>query len=259
MAAAELHLKSWRCANGHSFDRSKEGYINLLAVNHKRSREPGDSAAMLQARRRHLNAGHYQQLADCIVAMLPHAMGMRLLDIGCGEGYYTRRLEASGWPADALAGIDIAKVGVRLAAKRQPSTQFVVASNYHLPVLHHSVERLLRIFAPGPSEELQRVLKPGGILLDVSPGPEHLWSLKTMLYSHPELHTAPKLIAGFSLLTEERCCFPIAIRGHQAVSDLLAMTPFAWAGSIQAKTTLQNCESLNLEADFIVRKWYRDT
>lgn len=93
---------SYICPQRHQFDMAKEGYVNLLPVQHKRSRDPGDSAEMMQARRAFLDAGHYQPLRDAIVAQLRERLNEKataVLDIGCGEGYYTHAF------ADALPEI----------------------------------------------------------------------------------------------------------------------------------------------------------
>ncbi|WP_295800393.1 putative RNA methyltransferase [uncultured Microbulbifer sp.] len=250
--------QSWRCNNGHSFDRAREGYVNLLPVQKKRSREPGDSSEMLQARRRVLDAGHYRPLADAICAMLATDIEGRCLDIGCGEGYYGRALAAAGWPAGRIIGIDISKPGVRLAAKSLPEAQFAVASSFDIPLVDASATRVLRVFAPGPATELQRVMAPGGVLLEVSPGPEHLWSLKRALYREPRPHTAPAEVEGFMPAAEMHCCFTLELQGEAAIADFLAMTPFAWKGDSEARAALEQKSTLQLEADFLLRKLVRN-
>ncbi|MFV8782192.1 23S rRNA (guanine(745)-N(1))-methyltransferase [Microbulbifer sp. SA54] len=254
----EPQQDAWRCASGHTFDRAREGYVNLLPVQKKRSREPGDSGEMLQARRRFLDSGHYQPLAEAICAMLGagdvQQRDRHLLDIGCGEGYYSRALAASGWPEDRIAGVDIAKAGVRLAAKRQPRAQFAVASSFDIPLADSSVSGILRVFAPGPASELHRVLEPDGVLLDVSPGPEHLWSLKRALYREPRAHQAPAVLEGFELAAEMRCAFTLNLKGREVIADFLSMTPFAWKGDSEARAKLEQQEQLQLEADFLLRK-----
>lgn len=244
----------WCCSNRHSFDCAREGYVNLLPAKRKRSREPGDSAEMLQARRRFLEAGHYRPLVEAIAALLPHTPGLQLLDIGCGEGYYARQLQEAGWLPQALAGVDISKAGVRTAAKSQPGVQFVVAGSYGLPLAQDSVDHLLRVFAPASNEEMRRVLNPSGILLDVSPGPEHLWSLKAALYREPRRHPPPKPVQGFVPVVEMRCCFPFMLRSREVIADFLKMTPFAWKGNSAVRRELEMRDSLKLEADFVLRK-----
>ncbi|WP_237067424.1 putative RNA methyltransferase [Microbulbifer guangxiensis] len=250
----ECREHDWHCGSGHLFDLAREGYVNLLPVQHKHSKEPGDSADMLRARRSFLEAGHYRPLAEAITALLPYESGRQLLDVGCGEGYYTRQLRAAGWPADALAGVDIAKAGVRMAAKAQRDSQYVVAGNFDLPIVKDSVDHILRVFAPGDAAELNRVVNPGGSIVDVAPGPEHLWSLKQALYREPREHAPPKPLEGFVPEVELRCCFLFTLRGAEAIRDFLAMTPFAWKGDAEARAGLEQRETLRLEADFVVRR-----
>src|SRR5690554_777972 len=95
---------SWRCPNGHNFDVARQGYVHLLPVQNKRSKDPGDSKAMVAARQGFLNAGHYQPVADAVSAAVlkgvPEASALDCLDAGCGEGYYLRQLESA-----AAAGV----------------------------------------------------------------------------------------------------------------------------------------------------------
>ncbi len=95
------------CPQRHQFDVAKEGYINLLPVQHKRSRDPGDSAEMMQARRAFLDAGHYQPLRDAVINLLRERLDQSataILDIGCGDsGYRLRRF----WISAAARGITL--------------------------------------------------------------------------------------------------------------------------------------------------------
>ena len=116
--------QTWRCAAGHSFDIARQGYTHLLPVQHKRSRDPGDSKAMVAARQRFLNAGHYQPIAEAVsrlaLAERPAEDTFCCLDAGCGEGYYLRQLVAASAPDAALSllGLDISKWAVLSAAKQ---------------------------------------------------------------------------------------------------------------------------------------------
>ncbi len=151
----------------------------MLPVQHKGSRAPGDSAEMMQARREFLQAGHYQPLRE----KLPHADA--LLDIGCGEGIYTSALSALG---AQVYGLDIAKNAIRLAAKRYPNVQFCVASSQRLPFADALLDAIVRIYAPCNKAELARVIKPGGVLLTVTPGAHHLKQFKALIYREVQLH-----------------------------------------------------------------------
>lgn len=138
---------SYICPQRHQFDMAKEGYVNLLPVQHKRSRDPGDSAEMMQARRAFLDAGHYQPLRDAIVAQLRERLDDKataVLDIGCGEGYYTHAF-ADALPEITTFGLDVSKVAIKAAAKRYPQVTFCVASSHRLPFSDTSMDAIIRM------------------------------------------------------------------------------------------------------------------
>lgn len=173
------------CPQRHQFDVAKEGYINLLPVQHKRSRDPGDSAEMMQARRAFLDAGHYQPLRDAVINLLRERLDQSataILDIGCGEGYYTHAF-AEALPGVTTFGLDVAKTAIKAAAKRYSQVKFCVASSHRLPFADASMDAVIRIYAPCKAQELARVVKPGGWVVTATPGPHHLMELKGLIYT----------------------------------------------------------------------------
>lgn len=200
--------KSFICPQGHQFDMAKEGYVNLLPVQHKRSRDPGDSAEMMQARRAFLDAGHYQPLRETVAAVLGEKLtdnATCMLDIGCGEGYYTATFAAVAREKGAETfGLDVSKVAIRAAAKRYCAVTFCVASSHRLPFDDGSMDAVVRIYAPCKADELARVVKVGGWVITVTPGPRHLMELKGLIYEEVRLH-APhsEQLAGFTLKQEQ--------------------------------------------------------
>lgn len=248
--------RSWRCESRHQFDQAKEGYINLLPVQHKGSREPGDSADMMQARREFLQAGYYQPLRDSVVTLLQQSVptATALLDIGCGEGYYTAALSQ---PGVSVYGLDIAKNAIRLAAKRYPAIQFCVASSQRLPFSDASLDAVVRIYAPCNEAELARVIRPGGILLTVTPGAHHLQQLKALIYRDVQLHAAEeKCYAGFSEETQQMLEYGMSLSG-EAAATLLQMTPFAWRAKPSVWGELQASNPFTCDADFRLTVWRR--
>ena len=246
--------KGWHCENNHSFDRAKEGYTNLLLAHHKNSSDPGDTKTMVTSRRAFLSAGHYQPLADKLTGVLSQHLKPKacVLDSGCGEGYYLQQLFEQR--SDLLLfGIDISRDATKLASRQLKESSFAVASSFNLPVLPASVDVLLRVFAPGDNEEVIRVLRPEGVLVVVSPGPRHLFSLKGLLYKEAQEHTPPDQPKGFDLLDEQQVSYQLEIQGNSAVKQLLSMTPFYWKGDRAAKTKLDEAESLSTEVDFAIR------
>lgn len=246
---------SYLCPQRHQFDQAKEGYVNLLPVQHKRSREPGDSAEMMQARRAFLDAGHYQPLRDAVSDKLRAIAPENLLDIGCGEGYYTHAFAAE---ASQTWGLDVSKTAVRYGAKRYPQVNFCVASSQRLPFDDNSMDVVVRIYAPCNPLELKRVVKPGGWVITVTPGPRHLMEMKGLIYSEIQLH-APhsEVIEGFSLVSHDALAYPMQLTGEEATT-LLQMTPFAWRAKPEVWEALKRETQFNCQTDFAIHAWQRE-
>ncbi len=254
--------KQWRCENNHQFDNAKEGYVNLLPVQHKRSKEPGDSAEMMISRRTFLEGGHYQQLRDSVVALLDKylpADAESVLDIGCGEGYYTSAME-QGLNASRkmqIYGLDVAKVAIRYAAKRYSKVEFCVASSHRLPFADNSLDAIVRIYAPCKAPELHRVLKSSGLVLTVAPGPRHLYQLKGLIYDEVQLHSdAEENLPGFERICTESLRYDMTLNGKEAF-DLLQMTPFAWRATQAVMQDLSQRDIFSCETDFTVSLFRR--
>src|SRR4051812_42734648 len=187
--ALTLGASAATCPNGHSFDRARNGYFNLLLA--KQSAEPGDSAAMLQSRRAFLHAGFYNRMSQAtnaavvkIVAPRSHA---HVADIGCGEGFFTARLKRAldeAMPAPPVCyGVDISRPGVKMATSLDRGIHWAVASLHHSPFMPRSLDVVLSMFAPIDAADVRRVLRDVGALVTVTPGPDHLDALRALIYS----------------------------------------------------------------------------
>lgn len=253
--------KSYACPQGHRYDLAKEGYVNLLPVQHKRSKDPGDSAEMMQARRAFLDASHYQPLRDRVGHLLATKLAENaatILDIGCGEGYYTAAFaDIARQKGASTFGLDVSKVAIRAAAKRYPAVTFCVASSHRLPFNDNSMDAVIRIYAPCKGEELARVVKAGGWVITVTPGPRHLMELKGLIYDHVQLH-APhsEELSGFRLADEQELGYEMNLSGEEAVA-LLQMTPFAWRAKPAIWDALKNEKVFRCQTDFSIHCWQR--
>jgi len=249
----------YQCNAGHSFDVAKAGYVNLLPVHFKNSSVPGDNKAMLAARRAFLEADYYAPMAQSIASLLTnecchHHQTIKILDIGCGEGYYDRVLNQRLQCDQSVEwhGVDIAKLAITAAAKKLPSVRYCVASNHALPYQDAYFDVLLRIFAPSNEIELKRVLNSHGKLLIVTPGPKHLAQLKAFVYKevrdHAENISVPN---GFKARHVERISYQIS-PSQQQRSALLQMTPFAWKINKAQQEALLTVKQLIIDVDFII-------
>jgi len=248
---------TWRCAAGHSFDIASQGYTHLLPVQKKRSRDPGDSKEMVAARRRFLNAGHYQPIAAAVnratLADLPPGATASCLDAGCGEGYYLRQLAAATGDGQTLVllGLDISKWAVLSAAKQDQLPNWVVGSNANLPVLPGTLDRVLCMFGFPVYAEFFRVLKPDGQLLQVDTGPDHLRELREIIYPtlKPERTADVQAPEGFTDLSTETVRYPLNLTGPEQIADLLAMTPHLYRASAEGRAKAAALTALSVTVD----------
>ena len=249
---APLTLKklTWQCENNHCFDCAKEGYVNLLPAHQKRSKQPGDDAAMINARRLIHNARLYEPLAETIVEIITGTGRVKtLLDIGCGEGFYDAHL-TDRHPDIAVYGIDIAKPAIKLAAAAYPGHHYAVAGSSHLPIETDSIDFALCVFAPINDEELIRVLRPGGYYLEVGPAPRHLWALREALYEEPREHSAKqRQILGTTLVSEGQCQYEQTL-DNLMINALVMATPFAYRGQREKRASLLARDNMTLTMAF---------
>ena len=262
-----------RCENGHTFDRAREGYWNLLLVQHKASRHPGDGKEMVAARRRIHDAGLYAPVADRVfefvqelVAERPPSEAFKIVDAGCGEGYYLARLAEAAMASPApcaieLAGTDVSKPAVQLAARRKPpagaSVTWAVANNRHLPFAAGSVDLIVSMFGFAVWDGFKPVQPTGGHVLLVDPGPEHLIELRRIIYPTVKTGTPPTLgpayAAGYRIAREESVRFTAEVGDRSQVQDLIAMTPHATRMPSAGRAALAEVERIAVTMDVVFR------
>ncbi len=249
-APLTLEPKSQGCTNGHSFDIAKEGYTNLLLVQQKKSKQPGDNPDMVKARRDYLQAGYYQPLSEAACQLLAPLNAQYLLDIGCGEGYYTQSF--SQFIAHII-GLDIAKPAVQLAAKKHPNITWLVASGALLPVADGTMDVVSSLFSPIPVAEMARVLKPQGYVLVVRAADTHLYHLRQALFGEVHAHQPDKfleeLATHFELVQQHELRFDLHLP-QQALKNLLAMTPYVWKAKPERRLALEQNLTFNTQAAF---------
>lgn len=239
------------CESGHSFDRAREGYVNLLGGSKKGSLR-GDSREMALSRRAFLNRGYYAHLAAGVASSLP-AQGGCLLDVCCGEGYYTEQISASR-PEYKCFGFDISKEMVRLAAKRGSGAEFFVANLGAIPVETECVDAAIHIFAPFNAPEFARVLKKDGVLLSVIPGRDHLMGLKRVLYEkpYPNDEAEPDIRGLFTLTDKLRVKKTVTLASTEDIATLFQMTPYYFRTGVSGAEKLKALSTLETETDFII-------
>ena len=220
-----------RCENNHLFDRSRDGYINLIVGGRLATTStPGDTAESLRSRRDFFATESYAPIALALANALQLITGP-VLDVGCGEGYYFTHINSS-----EKYGIDISKKAVQMASKLLPDGHFAVASAFRLPVVDHSCAAVFSVFAPHSFEEYARVLKQGGTWVTVTPGPHHLQQMRPKrdhsIDEREERRSEPPAQAQHA----ERLQFELDL-SPSAATDLFSMTPLVWQTAADASPT----------------------
>ena len=249
--------RQYICAQNHSFDVARQGYVNLLTVQQKHSLNPGDTREQVLSRREFLEAGFYAPIADTLIDTARElGISGRILDVGCGEGYYSARL------ADALGaeltGLDISKEAVRCAAAKYKGKQWLCATAAHIPVEGGSVNLLTSLFALTLPEEFRRVLAPGGYYFQVLAAQDHLLGLKGIIYDRlnfKEKDTVPEL-PGFERVKSIPIRFSFTVEGQQ-VQNLFSMTPHVFRIGKEGAERLRRTEVLTDTASCVLNVFRR--
>ncbi len=249
MLAFDVHTA--KCENGHSFDIAKEGYVNLLRSS--RSGDLiGDDKASARCRKDFLNKGYYQCLKDTLCDIFKDRTG-NLLDICCGEGYYTAAL--GGNPNLDVYGFDISREMVRLAAKRG-NCRFFVANMAAIPIADGSMDYATHLFAPFNEISFARVLKSGGRLFTVIPGSCHLYGLKQAIYDTPyENDEKLPQTELFRLVETRKVTNEITLGSQEDIQAVFRMTPYFFHTSQSDKDKLLALSQLDTSVEFVIAEY----
>ncbi|HKV11876.1 MAG TPA: methyltransferase domain-containing protein [Thermoanaerobaculia bacterium] len=222
--------RTWTCPRGHSFDRARSGYVNLLQPQDKRSKTPGDSKEAVAARHRLLEAGHDAPFLEDLKTTLqnlslpPHPT---LLDVGCGEGTHLAAL-ASTLQAEAH-GLDLSVPAIDLAARLHPGPTWIVANaDRFLPYEASSFDLILSLTARMNPPELRRILSPQGRLLVAIPAEDDLAELREAVLGEKHLRNrVDRTLATFASDFELESHHPVRWEARldaEGMRDLLAAT-----------------------------------
>lgn len=245
-----------KCKNNHSFDKAKAGYFNLLLG--VGGGTHGDNAEMVEARRTFLSRGFYEPLADRLsqLVCLHTAPGGCVLDAGCGEGYYTDKVERALAERDTRSNVlafDISRDAVRYACRRNRAVSFAVATSYDMPLADGTVDTVFNAFSPLATQEVSRVLCQGGRFIMVYPGREHLFGLKSLIYRKPYKNEPEDTsIDGFKLISHETISYTLKLDTEGDVRALFMMTPYAYRTSREDRERVLSLSEVTTEVEFII-------
>lgn len=254
LALVESSLK---CCNRHSFDLAKFGYVNLAPQIKQSANYDKEN---FQNRQQILEAGFYQAILEAVSDLLSNSKNAKtILDIGCGEGFYSRKLQESHLDKTFYA-FDISKDSVQIAAKSEPNwaVNWFVGDLVRLPIKDASMDILLDIFSPANYGEFRRVLSKDGILIKVIPTKNHLKEIRQKVqdqltnkdYSNQDIKN--HFQEHFTILSSQTASLTKTITAEQ-LQALLSMTPLLFHID-QTKIDWSQLTEITIEAEILVGK-----
>lgn len=254
--------KTLICENNHSYDLSRYGYVNLMRSQKSSKKRHGDDKLMLNARHNFLEKGWYKPLLEALQQCVTSIAGGRnitLLDVGCGEGYYTANIHYA-LPGSAVYGIDISKDALICATKRDRELSLAVASCTEIPMADKSCDIVLNIFSPTAADEYARVLKADGYLIKAVPLEMHLFGLKKSIYDNPYKNKEENIeLKGFTVSEFKEIKYTLILESNDDIVNLFKMTPYYYKTSREDQAKLNSLEHLETEIEFGVIVYKKST
>lgn len=252
---------NFKCCNRHSFDLAKFGYVNLAPQIKQSANYDKEN---FQNRQQILEAGFYQAILDAVSDLLASSKTTTtILDIGCGEGFYSRKLQESHSEKTFYA-FDISKDSVQIAAKSEPNwaVNWFVGDLARLPIKDANMDILLDIFSPANYGEFRRVLSKDGILIKVIPTENHLKEIRQRVqdqltnkeYSNQDIKE--HFQEHFTILSSQTASLTKTITAEQ-LQALLSMTPLLFHVD-QSKIDWSKLTEITIEAEILVGKGTRN-
>lgn len=235
--------KTYKCFNGHTFDIAKEGYLNL---NHS-NQNGGDSKESINARKLFLNKDHYAFLKEELINIIDEYKANNLLDLACGEGYYTK-----DFPIKDKIGIDLSKTALKQASKRDKNTLYLLTSIFNIPLEDNSIDIITTIFAPLANKEINRLLKTDGHFIYVRPNENHLIELKDILYKEVIKNEIKDIVIEGLIKEKEYNISKKVNLNNEDLLNLFMMTPYFYKTSNEDKNKLETINNLDITFDFII-------
>lgn len=248
---------SLKCCKRHSFDLAKFGYVNLAPQIKQSANYDKEN---FQNRQQILEAGFYQAILEAVSDLLSNSKNAKtILDIGCGEGFYSRKLQESHLDKTFYA-FDISKDSVQIAAKSEPNwaVNWFVGDLARLPITDASMDILLDIFSPANYGEFRRVLSKDGILIKVIPTKNHLKEIRQKVqdqltnkdYSNQDIKN--HFQEHFTILSSQTASLTKTITADQ-LQSLLSMTPLLFHID-ETKIDWSQVTEITIEAEILVGK-----
>lgn len=248
----------YQCELHHVFDKSRDGYVNLLLNQMKNSTDPGDNKLMVKSRSCFLSRGYYAAISDMLNVHVKEKLSSlalptsQIADIGCGNGYYLRNLKQY-LPICDYWGIDISKEAIKVAAKESANIKWIVSNIAELPFHSQSFDAIISVFSPLHFKEFNRLLKINGYLFVIYPASQHLYELREILFSDVKKIDKDRILhqCEGSLMVDSQIPlqYSIELNSNEDIVNLFSMTPYYWRCTPEKRQQVLALDSLKLTID----------
>ncbi|MCI4167373.1 methyltransferase domain-containing protein [Bacillus spizizenii] len=242
---------------GHTFDKSRHGYVNFLTKPVKTDYDAG----LFEARSRLIGeCQFFEPLHHAIANLISYPKSgqeaFTILDSGCGEGSHLNALcgfDYAGRTATG-AGIDLSKDGIIKASRTFKDQMWAVADVARAPFHDRQFDVVLSIFSPSNYAEFHRLLKDDGMLIKVVPRKDYLIELRQFLYTDSPRHTYSNMAAVERFTANVEHSHHVRLRyvktlDRQAIHWLLQMTPLVWSAPEDRVRLLKEMKSADITVD----------
>lgn len=242
---------SYLCPNNHCYDIAKSKYINLLLNPDKATTNPGDSKESLLARKAYLNKGYYDGIARCVINTIKEyqSTNLQILDLGCGEGYYTNKVKEALGSSNTYYGLDISKEAMNMATRYTNDIYWLVGNSKNIPLDNQSMDFILALFTVVNQEELTRVLKEDGYIIHVTANPNHLVEIKELIYDEIKVKSDKYIRLDFPVTKSFNFIQEVHINNREDALHLLMMTPHYYHIKKERRSVLDTLQSLTITID----------
>lgn len=254
--------KSLVCSQNHTFDFTKQGYVNLMTHPSKSQY----NQELFEARHKVIIESHlYAMMHEKITNVLRDYTGpldkpFMVVDLGCGEGSHLQKiLDGCMIPTMTGIGLDISKEGIVMAAKRYKNPIWLVGDLAKSPLQDHSFHVILNILSPSNYEEFKRILAPNGLVIKVVPRSNYLKELREAIFDREEKknYSNDKTVSlfkkHFQLIDMVHLNYSKNLSRDELI-NLVGMTPLAWSSDkahIEAFLNRENTE-ITVDLDILV-------
>ena len=247
----QLKGKTYQCQNNHCYDIAKSQYINLLLNPDKSCNNPGDNKESLLCRKAHLNQGYYDVILNEVVTYIQnhYKEDIHILDLGCGEGYYTYKMKEKLNDHSTIYGLDISKDGIQMATKYTKDIYWIVGNSKNIPIQDHSLDVITALFTVVNSDELKRCLKEDGYIIHVTANQQHLIEFKQLIYDEVKVKSDEHIRLPFEVLESYDFKKKIHLKNKEDTLNLLKMTPHYYHIKKERRPILETLGAFDVTID----------